>query len=66
MAGLDQFTAEQNVAHYRERLQMGAEPVTRAVVLQLLLNEENMLGLTREQLARIDRHIDKLWPTPFS
>ncbi len=56
----DQFIAEQNVAHYRSRLHMGAEPVTRSVVLKLLLAEEQMLGLTREQLVRIDRHIEKL------
>ncbi len=57
---VDQFIAEQNVAHYRSRLHMGAEPVTRSVVLKLLLAEEEMLGLTREQLVRIDRHIEKL------
>lgn len=32
----------------------------RSVVLKLLLAEEEMLGLTREQLSRIDRHIEKL------
>ncbi len=34
--------------------------MTRSVVLKLLLAEEEMLGLTREQLVRIDRHIEKL------
>ena len=60
MAKVDQLISEQNVAHYRRRLHMGAEPVTREVVLKLLLAEEKMLGLTREQLARIDGHIEKL------
>ena len=57
---LDQFKAEENIAHYRSRLHMGAEPETRAALLRLLLADEKMLGLTREQLARIDRHIEKL------
>jgi hypothetical protein len=52
--------AEENIAHYRSRLQMGAEPATRAALLRLLLAEEKMLGRTREQLVRIDRHIEKL------
>jgi septal ring factor EnvC (AmiA/AmiB activator) len=60
MVALDQFIAKQNIAHYRSRLQMGAEPETRAVLLKLLLDEEKELGRTREQLARIDKHIEKL------
>ncbi len=39
---------------------MGAEPETRAVLLKQLLAEEKDLGRTREQLARIDRDIEKL------
>src|SRR5262249_1927400 len=50
----DQFTAEQNIAHYRSRLQMGAQPETRAILLNLLLHEEKQLGRTREQLVKID------------
>ena len=34
--------------------------VTRAILLKLWLREEGILGLTREQLTRIDRHIEKL------
>lgn len=54
------FVAEQNVQHFRRRLEYGAEEVTRSVLLKLLLDEETMLGLTQEQLRRIDRHITKL------
>src|SRR5262249_2306052 len=53
------FNAEQNVQHLRRRLEHGAEEVTRSVLLKLLLDEENMLGLTQEQLRRVDRHIAK-------
>jgi hypothetical protein len=56
----DQFTAEQNIAHYRSRLQMGAPPETRAILLNLLLHEEKQLGRTREQLVKIDSYIEKL------
>jgi hypothetical protein len=51
------FDAEQNIQHFRRRLDYGAEELTRSVLLEQLLVEENMLGLTKEQLQRIDRHI---------
>jgi hypothetical protein len=54
------FDAEQNVQRLRHRLEHGAEEVTRSVLLNLLLDEEKMLGLTQEQLRRADRHIAKL------
>ena len=60
MVAPDQFTAEQNIAHYRSRLQMGAQPETRAILLNLLLHEEKQLGRTREQLVKIDSYIEKL------
>src|SRR5262249_49321000 len=52
--------AEQNIQHFRRRLEYGAEEVTRSVLLKLLLAEEKMLGLTEEQLRRLDWHIAKL------
>jgi hypothetical protein len=54
------FDAEQNIQHLRRRLERGAEEVTRSVLLKRLLDEEKMLGLTQEQLRRIDQHINKL------
>ena len=57
---LKKFVAEQNIAGYRQWLGDGAEGVTRATLLKLWLRDERILGLTREQLTRIDRHIDKL------
>jgi hypothetical protein len=55
-----QFSTGQKIAHYRSRLQMGAQPETRAVLLNLLLHEEKQLGRTREQLVKIDSYIEKL------
>jgi len=54
------FDTEQNIQQLRRRLEHGAEEVTRSVLLKLLLAEEKMLGLTEQQLRRIDRHIAKL------
>ena len=54
------FDPEQNIKHFRRRLEYGAEELTRSVLLDLFLAEEKMLGLTEEQLRRIDRHIAKL------
>src|SRR5215469_17920818 len=52
--------AEEQIQEIRRRLDHGAEELTRSVLLKLFLDEEKMLGLTQEQLRRIDRHIAKL------
>lgn len=57
---VDQFKAEKNIAHYQSRLEIGAEPETRSVLLNKLLDEEKTLGRTRERLARLDGHIARL------
>src|SRR5262249_59794282 len=54
------FDPDQNIKHFRRRLEYGDEELTRSVLLDLFLAEEKMLGLTEEQLRRIDRHIVKL------
>ncbi len=57
MVELDQLLTEQNVAHYRNRLHMGAEPVTRSVVLKLLIDKhiEKLRRIMDQQQKRIDR-----------
>ncbi len=57
---MDRFVAEQNMAHYVGRLQTDRDEVARSTLHRLLLDEENLLGLTRDQLQRINRHIEKL------
>ena len=54
------FNAEQTIQHVRRRLEYGTEELTRSVLIKLLLDEEKMLGLTQEQLRRIDRDIAQL------
>jgi hypothetical protein len=58
---MQKFVAEENIAGYRRWLEEdGAEGVTRATLLKLWLRDAKILGLTREQLTRTDRHIEKL------
>ncbi len=57
---MDRFIARENVKHYRRELENGVDGQARATMLKLLVEEENHLGLTREQLARLDHHIARL------
>jgi hypothetical protein len=57
---MDKFIARENVNHFRRELENGVDEPTRATILKLLVEEENHLGLTREQLARLDHHIARL------
>lgn len=57
---MDQFVVRENVKHFRRELENGADEQRRAMLVGLLVEEENHLGLTREQLSRLDRHIERL------
>ncbi len=57
---MDRFVARENVKHCRRELENGVDGQARATMLKLLVEEENHLGLTREQLARLDHHIARL------
>ncbi len=57
---MEMFVARQNLAHYRHELEQGADGARRATLLRLLAEELNHLGLTAEQLGKIDRHIARL------
>jgi rubrerythrin len=57
---MDQFVVRENVKHYRRELEKGVDEPTRATMLRLLVEEENHLGHTREQLTKLDRHISLL------
>jgi hypothetical protein len=59
-ATVDKFIARENVRHYRRELENGVSEPTRATMLRLLVEEENHLGHSREQLAKLDRHISRL------
>jgi PAS domain S-box-containing protein len=57
---MDRFVARENIKHFRHQLEKGADGSTRASLLKLLVEEETRLGLTREQLNKLERHISRL------
>jgi hypothetical protein len=57
---MDRFIARENIKHYRRELQNGVDEPTRSTMLRLLVEEENHLGHTREQLGKLDGHISRL------
>lgn len=57
---MDRFIARENIKHYRRELENGLNEPTRATMLRLLVEEENHLGHTHEQLAKLDGHITRL------
>ncbi len=59
----DKSTANENISRFRQRVEDGVDRRTRATLLGLLLLEEDMLGRTRAQLDRADRHIARLQQT---
>lgn len=54
------FVARQNVARFQSQLENGAEGKRRRTLVDLLVEEENKLGLTREQLEETDRQIVRI------
>jgi len=57
---MDKFIAEQNVARFRNELENGADGPQRSTLLRLLVEEEDRLGLTREQLEETQRQIERI------
>ncbi len=57
---MERFVARQNLVRYRHELEQGADGARRVTLLRLLVEELNHLGLTREQLGRLDHHIARL------
>ena len=57
---MDRFIVQKNITHYRRQLENGVDEPRRATMLRLLVEEENHLGHTREQLAQLDGHISRL------
>lgn len=57
---MDKLIAQQNVASYRQELENGANEERRRILFRLLLEEEDRLGLTEEQLDEMDRQIIRM------
>jgi septation ring formation regulator EzrA len=59
MNATDKFVSERNVARCRERLECETDPSVRQTIIRLLVDEEDKLGATLEQLANVNRHIKR-------
>ena len=57
---VDTFVAQQNVTRLRHELENGASGQRRDTMLRLLVQEEDKLGLTQEQLTEMDRQIARM------
>jgi hypothetical protein len=54
------FIPSENLAHFRNSLESGADAFTRSMLLKRLLHEAEKPCVTRRQLVTIDRHIAEL------
>jgi hypothetical protein len=54
------FIPSENLAHFRNSLESGADAFTRSMLLKRLLHEAEKPCVTRRQLDTIDRHIAEL------
>ena len=57
---MDQFIARENIKHFRQKLESGVEQPRRETMLRILVEEENHLGITHQQLGELDGHIARL------
>lgn len=55
----DKFVSERNVVRCRERLESETDPSVRQTIIRLLVDEENRLGATLEQFAKLNQHIKR-------
>jgi hypothetical protein len=54
------FIPSENLAHFRNSLESGADAFTRSMLLKRLLHEAEKPCVTRQQLDTVDRHIAEL------
>lgn len=57
---VDKFVAQQNVMHLRQELETGTNGARRDILIRMLVEEEDKLGLTCEQLDEMDRQIARM------
>lgn len=57
---MDKVIAQQNVSRFRQELENGANGERRNILLRRLVEEEDKLGLTEEQLDEMDRQIVRM------
>ncbi len=57
---MERFVSQQNIKHFRDELEHGVDAGRRPMLLKLLTEEYERLGLTGGLRDRIDHHIAKL------
>ena len=57
---MDKFITQQNVSRLRQELENGANGERRDILLRQLVEEQDKLGLTEEQLDEMDRQIARM------
>lgn len=57
---MDKLIAQQRIANLRQQLETEGDVERRDTILRLLVQEEDKLGLTHEQLDEIDRQIARM------
>jgi hypothetical protein len=57
---LTKYVAQENARRFRHELENGAEGKRREMMLRLLVEEENKVGLTNEQLDEMQRQIGRI------
>ena len=57
---MERFISQQNIKHFRDELERGVDAGRRPMLLKLLTEEYERLGLTNSLKDRIDQHIAKL------
>lgn len=57
---MDKFIAQQNVSRFRQELENGVNGERRDILLRQLVEEEDKLGFTEEQLDEMDRQIARM------
>lgn len=54
---MDKFVAQENIRHFRDRLETETDPRARSLLHRLLVQEEDKLGHDTEALREIEHHI---------
>ncbi len=54
---MEKFIAQENIRHFRDRLETETDPTARFLLHRLLVQEEDKLGHDSEALREIENHI---------
>jgi hypothetical protein len=57
---IETFVAEQNLTRFRQQLERVAAAPTQATLFKQLLQQLELLGLSDQQLGKINRHVELL------